>query len=438
MLQLETINRFGWGIRPQDQVPEGTLSQWLVSQLQAPDAATFPGVSSCADGLIALRQQRMDKMPGDPLVKPIFMADATAQLNALLTTQQPFRERLAWFWFNHFTVSMRQGGTRGIVGAYMREAIRPHVTGRFTDMLAAVMSHPAMLMYLDNASSIGPNSPSGQKRHRGLNENLARECLELHTVSPSAGYTQADVTSFAAILTGWSVDMKADLPGFTFRDNSHEPGEKTVMGQVFPEGLDGGIQALQFLGTHPATYRHIATQLVTHFISDTPDPHDIATLTSILHDTQGDLGAASLALGSLPSVDAPLSGKFRSPMDYATAVMRALSLSSPPDQAPTDPHSPARALLGAYSNLGQPLWTAPLPNGWSDLASDWSSPADLLARADWSWHLSAHARTIDPLDVAHATLGPALRKSTLSAMHTAGSRQDALTLLFTSPEFQRR
>ncbi|BBC78428.1 DUF1800 domain-containing protein [Acetobacter orientalis] len=437
MLQLETINRFGWGIRPQEQ-PQGTLSQWLSSQLQGPDAASFPGVSSCADGLIALRQQRMDKMQGDPLVKPIFLADASAQLNALLTTQQPFRERLAWFWFNHFTVSMRQGGTRGIVGAYMREAIRPHVTGRFTDMLAAVMSHPAMLMYLDNASSIGPNSPAGQKRHRGLNENLARECLELHTVSPKSGYTQADVTAFAAILTGWSVDMKADEPGFTFRDNAHEPGEKTVMGQVFPEGLDGGIQAIQFLGTHPATYRHIATQLVTHFISDTPSEHDINYITTVLHDTQGDLGAASLALGSLSSAEQPTAGKFRSPMDYATAVMRALSLGNKPDQDPTDPHSAARTLLGAYSSLGQPLWTAPLPNGWSDLASDWSSPADLLARTDWSWRLSAHAHTSDPLEIANATLGPALRKTTYTAMRTAGSRQDALTLLFSSPEFQRR
>ena len=158
----------------------------------------------------------------------------------------------------------------------------------------------------------------------------------------------------------------------------------------------------------------------------------------MLHDTQGGLGAASLALGSLSSAEQPTAGKFRSPMDYATAVMRALSLGNKPDQDPTDPHSAARTLLGAYSSLGQPLWTAPLPNGWSDLASDWSSPADLLARTDWSWRLSAHAHTSDPLEIANATLGPALRKTTYTAMRTAGSRQDALTLLFSSPEFQRR
>lgn len=435
MQSVETMNRFGWGVRG-NETPQDLPRDWLARQIREPDAARFTNVGTTADGLIALHTQRMNKVQGDPLVKPIFLAEVTAQMNNLLVTPQPFRERLAWFWFNHFTVSLRQGGTRGIIGAYMREAIRPHVTGRFVDMLNAVMQHPAMLMYLDNASSIGPDSPAGRKGHRGLNENLARECLELHTLSPRGGYTQADVTAFAAILTGWGVDMKSDHPGFTFRANAHEPGEKVLMGRRFAEGQEGGLQALHFLGTHPATYRHIATRMVTHFIADTPDEQDIMHINRVLHDTDGDLAEAALALSTLAGATSG-AGKFRSPMDYATAVMRALSMGDTPSQ-PDDPHSPAHMLFTGFATLGQPLWTAPLPNGWGDRAADWVAPADMLARTDWSWQMAAYQGSGDPLDIAHAVLGPALRQPTMTAMQRAGSRQDALALLFSSPEFQRR
>ena len=320
---VSAINRFGWGQRD-SKASDMPLREWLSQQLNEPDAAIFRNVGSSPDGLIALREQRKTKIQGDPLVKPIFQAEVATQLDNLLVTDQPFRERLAWFWFNHFTVSLRQGGTRAVIGAYMREAVRPHVTGRFSDMLLAVMRHPAMLMYLDNTSSIGPTSPAGRKSHHGLNENLARECLELHTVSPASGYTQTDVTSFAAVLTGWSIDMKAEQPGFVFREKAHEPGEKTVMGQTFPEGEDGGMQALHFLGTHPATYRHIATQMVGHFISDTPSLQDITHIASVLRASEGDLREASLVLADLHDTNRSRR-KFRSPMHFATSVTPALS-----------------------------------------------------------------------------------------------------------------
>ncbi|WP_077808504.1 DUF1800 domain-containing protein [Neoasaia chiangmaiensis] len=435
MQTIGALSGMGWGRRGDEPLPTNPIA-WLRQQLDGPDQAVFPSLGDSADGLIALRTQRHDKMPGDPLVKPVFQAETVAQMNNLLRTEQPFRERLAWFWCNHFTVSVRQGGTRAVVGAYMREAIRPNVTRRFSDMLLAVMHHPAMLMYLDNTSSIGPDSRAGLKQHRGLNENLARECLELHTISPAAGYTQADVTSFAAVLTGWGVDMKAERPGFVFRANAHEPGEKTLMGRTFPEGEEGGLQALQFLGTHPATYRHIATQMATHFLSDVPSPHDVAAIVAALHDTQGDLGAAAMALVHLSDAGRP-GAKFRTPMDYTTAVLRALD-DGEASVAPDDPHSPAHRLAGGLGYLGQPLWNAPLPNGWSDRAADWSAPADVMARADWAYRIAASAPPVDPLDVAHATLGPALRRETITAIRHAGSRRDGLTLLFSSPEFQRR
>ncbi|OUJ10981.1 hypothetical protein HK28_04895 [Acetobacter sp. DsW_063] len=441
MEESSAITGFGWGRRGDEPLPDTPVT-WLRAQTLAPDAAIFTGLGESADGLIALRTQRREKIRDNSLVKPVFQAEVVAQMEQLLISEQPFRERLAWFWFNHFTVSLRQGDTRAVIGAYMREAIRPNVTARFSDMTLAVMRHPAMLMYLDNTSSTGPSSPVGLKAHRGLNENLARECLELHTVSPQAGYTQTDVTAFAAVLTGWTVNMNAERPGFQFRANAHEPGEKTIMGQTFPEGEEGGVAALQFLATHPTTYRHLATKLVGHFVSDAPPPADVAHVAAALHDTQGDLGAAALALIELCRAPRRRSvgertDKFRTPMDFAVAAMRALDRAGP-RPSPDAPHSPAHTLAGALGALGQPLWTAPLPNGWSDRAADWSAPADMMARADWAYRISAGVHEGNPLDIAHATLGPALRPATIEAIRHAGSRQAGLTLLFSSPEFQRR
>ena len=181
----------------------------------------------------------------------MYRAEAAALALRSLTTAAPFRERLVRFWTNHFTISLHQPACAAVAGAFVQEAIRPHVTGRFGDMLLAVMRHPAMLLYLNNVVSIGPNSPAGLRRGRGLNENLARECMELHTIGPDAGYTQADVTAFANILTGWSIALDQDPPGFRFRAMAHEPGEKTLMGRTFPPGEEGGVMALWLPGRPP-------------------------------------------------------------------------------------------------------------------------------------------------------------------------------------------
>ena len=438
MQSIQVENRFGWGARFGEKRTT-PWREWLAEQLGPDDPTLFVGVGDCADGLIALRTQREGKLRGNPLVKPILQAELAIQSAALLSTQQPFRDRLAWFWCNHFTVSQKQDRVKGVAGAYMREAIRPHVTGRFVDMLMAVMRHPAMLLYLDNTGSVGPDSPAGLRQHRGLNENLARECLELHTLSPAAGYSQSDVTSFAAILTGWSVDMKAARPGFHFTQRAHQPGEKTLLVQRFPEGEEGGVAALTFLGTHPATYRHIATQMVRHFLTDTPSPAQVVPVFDALSRTQGNLRAASLALIDLPGAASPgaTKGKLRSPVEFIVATLRA-SGAMPTDIPPDAPHNPARLLINGCAALGQPLWTAPMPNGWSDCAAEWSAPADLLARTDWAYRYAATLRDRDPMRIAHAALGASLRSEAQLAMHHAGSRQDALTLLFSSPEFQRR
>ncbi|WP_342626929.1 DUF1800 domain-containing protein [Nguyenibacter vanlangensis] len=448
---MQAMIRFGLGRRGREPLPDDPAA-WLREQLAAPDGARFPaGLSDSADGLIRLRTQRRTKQPGDPLVGPAFHADLLAQMTQCLASDQPFRERLAWFWTNHFTVSLRQGGTRAVIGPYVREAIRPHVTGRFSDMLLAVMRHPAMLMYLDNVSSIGPDSPAARRaaRHgqlRGLNENLARECLELHTLSPAAGYTQQDVTSFAAILTGWTIDMRADRPGFAFRPDAHQPGVKILMGRDFPPGEAGGVQALSWLGTHPATYAHLATRLATHFIADVPPPAAIHAIAAALRQSGGDLGTASHALIARPEAWRP-GTKLRQPFFYAVAALRALdpplpghAADGPAPDSGAAPHPPAAWLLAdATRTMGQPPWDAPLPNGWSDRAADWAAPADLIARAEWAYRLAGHdvAAEADPLAIAQAGLGPLLRPATRAAIRHAGSRRDALTLLFTAPEFQR-
>ena len=371
--------------------------------------------------------QVTNQTPGPSRARALYRAQGLAAVARAVTTQTPFRERLVWFWTNHFTVSLRNGRCAALAGAFVAEAIRPHVTGSFQDMVLAVMRHPAMLLYLDNAGSVGPNSPGGQRSHRGLNENLARECMELHTVSPESGYTQEDVPAFARILTGWSVELNNDPLGFVFRPRIHEPGEQTLMGRGFPEGEAGGIEALRFLANHPATHRFVATKLVCHFVADTPPPAAVRKIEAILRDTGGDLGAAASGLVALPEAWRP-GGKIRAPQDLMVAAFRAL-------RVPPDPSPPFLAIL---SGLGQPLWTAPAPNGWGDVAADWSGPEAMMRRVDWAFAVAGRIGERDPMELADATLGPLLRPATRTAMTHAGSRREAMALLLTSPEFQRR
>jgi uncharacterized protein (DUF1800 family) len=423
----QALTRFGLGRRPADPLPTDPRG-WLQLQLQGPDPMANTGPSS-AEGLTALRADRKDKPePGQSQARALFRDGVEAQLANALTTQMPFRERLVWFWTNHFTVSVRRGECAAVLPSFVNEAIRPHVTGKFADMVLAVMHHPAMLMYLDNQGSVGPDSPAGQRSHRGLNENLARECMELHTVTPVSGYTQADVTAFADILTGWSIDMQGDPPGFVYRPGAHQPGTQTVMGHEFPEGEAGGIAALKFLANHHATYRSLATQLTQCFVADDPPPDAVNKIENVLRNTNGDLGAAASAVVQLDAAWTPQT-KLRTPQELVIATLRALDLQ--PSQVPN--------MQGMMAGLGQPMWGAPQPNGWPDRASAWAAPEAMMRRVDWAYGMSARVpATADELQLADSTLGPFLQQATQDAMKHAGSRRDALTLLLTSPEFQRR
>ena len=418
--------RFGFGRRGNETLPTDPAA-WLRGQLAGPDPG--PPGPSLAEGYAALKQDRTDPPPpGTPRrAGALFKGEIDALVGNALVTPTPFRERLVWFWANHFTISLRQGRTAAVAGDYVRNAIRPHVTGRFGDMLLAVMRHPGMLAYLDNAGSFGPDSPAGQRTGKGLNENLARECLELHTVTPACGYTQGDVTAFAKILTGWSIARDDEDPGFRFRPMMHQPGGMALLGQDFPPGEEGGVAALAFLASHPATHRHLATKLARHFVADDPPADAVRRVEGVLRDTGGNLGAAAAALVALPGAWHPLT-KLRAPQDYVLAALRAADL---PDDKRLDG---AAAMRG----LGQQMFNAPFPIGWPDRAAEWAGPELMMRRVDWAYGFAGTSAALDPEQVADASLGPLLGADTALQVKRAGSRRDALTLLFTSPEFQRR
>jgi uncharacterized protein (DUF1800 family) len=449
--------RFGFGPGPNDE-PVGDARGWLKSQLHGDDpgllSGRFASLATGADALAALQAdnaarkaalaagETMDEIAKSfkPQTRAMRVADATAQIDFACTTAAPFRERLVWFWANHFSTSINQNEAGPLIGPMLREAIRPHVTGPFTDMVLAVERHPAMLRYLANDVSIGPNSRAGLRTGRGLNENLGRECMELHTVSLAAPYSQTDVTNMAKLLTGWSAatrDKGGDATGFMFRPNTHEPGPQTVMGRQFDGGEQAGIDALTYLSQYKTTYPFIARKLVTHFVADAPDARDVAHIARVLAATEGNLGAASAALVDLPG--AWVAGaKLKTPFDIVISTLRA---APPPADDPNAAAHPAN-VIGILNALGQPLWNAPLPNGWPDTAASWSSSDAMLTRIDWAYtyagRLEGGPDGPQPAEIAQTALGPLLRPATATAIANAGSRREALTLLLTAPEFQRR
>jgi uncharacterized protein (DUF1800 family) len=368
------------------------------------------------------------------LPQQILLAEADARFNG--TIHQPligFGERLAQFWANHFSIATSKGGEVHILaGCFEREAIRPHVFGRFEDMLVAVETHPAMLVFLDNRQSIGPNSPANKNGKRGLNENLAREIMELHTLGVGSGYSQADVTALARIITGWTVFRDEKRPGpqgtFVFNANAHEPGDQTVMGITYAEGgEEQGRSALSDLARHPATARHLATKLVRHFVADQPPPALVAKLAAAYTKNDGDLSAVYMALVDAEEAWNPQLTKIRTPLHYVTAMLRTTGIKPKPQQ-----------IISVLNALGQPLWNPSGPNGFSDVSDAWASSEGLATRIDAaSLFANQVAGTVDPRAFAGDRFGPLLSDDTLQAISRAETRPQGLSIAFLSPEFQR-
>jgi len=395
---------------------------------KATSLADTAGDANKTDMAANVRPDKAKQSPGVP--QQIYLKEAKARLDAALSAETGFVEKLVWFWSNHFCVSADKGLVRALCGSFEREAIRPHVRGKFADMLLAVETHPAMLLYLDNAQSIGPNSFAGQRRGKGINENLAREIMELHTIGVRSGYSQADVTSFAKVITGWSiVPPRLERGGeFMFNERLHEPGGERVLGRDYGDGgFEQGRAVLLALGRSPATARHIATKLACHFVADEPPPSLVEKLAKRFRDTDGDLNEVSLTLVTAPEAwDASVS-KLRRPSEWLVNSLRALNL-APPD---------VRPFLQAQNLLGEPLWRPPAPNGFSDASTPWMD--GLAQRLDIANNLSRRVgEFIDPDAVANRALGPLLSKETKQTVALAESRPQAIALLLMAPEFQRR
>ncbi len=304
--------------------------------------------------------------------------------------------------------------------------------GRFGDMLLAVESHPAMLIYLDNARSIGPNSRAGQNRRRGLNENLAREILELHTLGVRSVYTQDDVTNFAKVITGWSIVPPRQDPArggeFTFNPRMHEPGPQTVIGKRYDAaGVEQGRRVLADLARHPATAKHIAQKFARHFIADEPAPALVERLSKRFLETDGDLKELAKALiASDEAWDAPRT-RIKRPAEWIVASLRAIGAK------PAD----VRPVVQAQNLLGEPLWRPPAPNGFADDNATWLD--GLSQRLDLANQMARrNAGDADPMAVFEATLAPIASEDTRRTIARAESRPQALALLLMSPEFQRR
>jgi uncharacterized protein (DUF1800 family) len=364
-----------------------------------------------------------------PPQRQIFLAEATARFNAATNADIGFVERLVWFWSNHFCVSA--DGTAA-AGAYEREAIRPHVLGRFGDMLQAAEGHPAMLFYLDNWQSIGPDSVLGINNKRGLNENLAREILELHTLGVRTVYTQADVTTFAKVLTGWTFLPSATNPEhggeFVFNSLMHEPGDQTMIGKTYPSGgVQQGRSVFEDLARNPATARHVSTKLARHFIADDPPPALIDRLTLRFLETEGDLKAVAKALVTAPEAWAPERAKIKRPGEWLVATRRAAGRKDVNIQRITN----QQALLG------EPLWRPSAPKGFSDDNAAWLDGLTLRLQAANAF-AQVVAADVDPKELVDVALGPLATEETRLAVARAESKVQALTLLVMAPEFQRR
>lgn len=458
ILAAVAANRFGLGAKPGEldrigRDPRG----WLRGQIDggAPLLADS-GLAGSAEILTAAFAPSGDAPPAQRFAKivrdyrTVYSREAAARLTSAVATARPFVERLTYFWTNHFAVSIDKLAVIGVAGAFEREAIRPHVLGRFVDLLLAAERHPAMLLYLDNYLSIGPRSPAAtfvssrrSGRAPGLNENLAREILELHTLGVDGPYGQDDVTRLAEVLTGWSIGGTGRMPEriverlgpgvgepgrFKFRPALHEPGPKQVLGKRYADTGEAQAEAvLRDLASHPSTARFVATKLARHFIADEPPPAAVERLERMFRETDGDLPSVYGAL-----IDAtwrePLA-KYKTPSDYVISVFRGLDVPTTGDSRET----------ASFELLGQKTFAPGSPAGWPDRSGDWDGASALIARIEWANSLAARigsrrrAATLAP-----ELLGGTLSDTTRRAIERAATAEQALTLLLAAPEFMRR
>ena len=441
--------RFGYGLPQPAGAPQSPTE--MLAALAGPDIAArdWP-----IDGLAVLQPKlaQLREMKGagrtDPALIPVYdqllmdiaIATATAERSTIaraLDAPDGFRERLVAFWADHFTVVAKTKVESMLPYALVEDAIRPHITGRFSDLLIAVTLHPAMLNYLDQSQSVGPNSFQGKRQVKGLNENLAREVMELHSLGVGAGYGQDDVRQMAELLTGVTYDPRL---GTRFEPRRAEPGPETVLGVTYDgAGMDPVRAALGDLGRRPETGAHIARKLAVHFVSDTPDAGLVAALQAAFVATDGDLTAVYTALLQHPAAGTDRAEKIRQPVDFIVASLRALGLGGA-DLMAMKRNVWRSKILGGMADMGQ-AWKRPKgPDGWPEDADAWISPQLLATRITWVMQVPAILvpKLPDPVALLQSCLADRASDALIWAVSRAENIREGVGLVLASAEFNRR
>jgi uncharacterized protein (DUF1800 family) len=481
------LNRLGFGPRPGDleQVLAIGVDSYLEQQLNPAQIRLSEALQVELNALPTLRMQigeltgeyqvaiaqfqsqqvtSTPPLPTAPLGRRQFFrevaSDATRnRLIRAIDSPCQLEEVLVDFWYNHFNVFIGKALDRVLIGHYEQHAIRPHVFGRFRDLLGATAKHPAMLFYLDNAQSVVPGfvaptalrprgatdlPPPRPLRANGLNENYARELMELHTLGVDGGYSQKDVTELARMLTGWTFERR-DSTGQAFRydDRRHDHAAKRWLGRnVELSGLAEGEWALDILAAHPATARHIGFKLAQYFVADQPPELLVQALARTFLSSDGDIRSVLRTLiGSAEFWD-PTHLKFKTPYQFVVSSVRAAGYSLPAN---------VQVLQGTLNQLGMPLYGCPTPDGYKNTEVAWLSADAMTRRLSFATALAngrvALNRTIDPNTTANMpaldwnallqTLGPSIKTSTRSLIETSSPELRA-ALVLGSPEFMRR
>lgn len=443
------VNRFGYGARD-DELAQAKADpkKWLSSQLQT---IQFSDNQPSSDDIFVdhakfqkqkkLMKQQQKQAQGSQAqdknkmiksaARKTYMKMSAASLKQAITSRHSVSWRLLDFFSNHFSVSTSGRLMVGLSPTLEREAIAPNLLGNFEELLLAVEQHPAMLIYLNNEKSFGANSRMAKKRKIGLNENLAREIMELHTLGVDGGYSQIDVIELAKGITGWSVKntKKEHGTGFVFRAYGHEPGTRILLGKKYAQrGITQGQQMLRDLAMHPSTAKYVCTKIAHHFVSENPAQSLIEKMQNTWLNNQGNIKQVMLTLFNAEEAWLESPQKFKTPREFVISSYRAIAPNRIND----------RTLFNSLTNLGQMPFNAGSPAGFSDEESDWLGASALMARVEWSSLVSAQVKRINAEQVMATALGRSISKNTFQIVMRAESRQQASTLLLMSPEFQRR
>ena len=439
MIDYKTAaNRFGFGAKIDEQQPQNP-KRWLENQLKrSPNIAKRLAKYPSTRELIEEQQKANGKEARKKLKqqrKQQHKQEIIDRLIHAFATPTPFYERLVWFVSNVLTISSERPTCVGLIGSFERDVIRKNLSLGYDKILINSAKHPAMLLYLDNINSIGPDSKKGRRRSKGRNENYAREILELHTVGLEAKYTQQDVISLTNILTGWTIAKKKSANrGFYFNANTHQPGPQTLLGVKYSQsGVKQGEAALRDLAKHPFTAKNLATKMANHFISENPPVELVDQMAKAYLNNGSSILKMAHAMILSPLSWQPEQQKIKTPIEIVVSTMRLLIPSSKSFDTKA-----RKQLLNQCQQMGQRPYAAQSPKGWSDLGMDWLGGEAMLRRLKWAEMMSRKfGKNIDnPTKFAQKHFNLSTR--TKNSIARAPDRETAIGLLLASPEFQRR